>query len=399
MAQRGSFVVRPLTAGPERQAYAEVVLASFATEGDGGEATLLGRGWIADELDGPDVRPQTVRGAFAGDRLVAGYMLWTRRMRVAGVLARVGCVGNVATAPAERGRGAGRAMLLDALAEARRRRLALLFLDGTARFYTPFGFVDVWDPEHHAFALADAWALSPTRTSTRPAVPADAPALVALYRRHFGRYSGSFARNEAFMRHRLDAGGGGEVEIALDAAGRPRGYILVGSRRPEVVREAAADTADALFALVRAHARRTAALASAPDRLRWRVPADGLAFAWLADAVALTSEVARVPAAGWMARPGEAGAAADLAARVARTGRRDAGALRLVVDGATCADDGPGAPEVRLTGAVWLALAFGYRGVAWAAAQPGQRVPAAARRALAARVGGGPTHVPGGDWF
>ena len=403
MAGSGRVEMRALKGDGEWEAYSHLVAAAFAPALAADESQR--RRWLRSTLESPDFTDDCGRGAFDGDDLLGGYLLEVWRMRLGETVVRTGCIGAVAVSAEHRMRGVGRQMLLDAVAEGRRRRCALLFLDGIARFYRPFGFSDVWDPETHHFARADAEALPDTEAAIRLARPEDARALAALYGRHFAAYTGSFGHSAEMAAYKLDAGIGGDTCLAVDRRGRVRGHLLLARRDRHIVREVAADDRDALCALLRHHARVVAAAPDAPETLSWQVPATSLTFGLLSDALDLRSEIRRTPYAGWMARPGhprELGrAVSSIWAERARRGLAPTSGIQIAVDGVRCQapDRRQGGVEVRLSGGVWLALAFGHRPVAWASAQPGQHVPRRAWTLLQATLPDRPCWVAGSDRF
>jgi GNAT superfamily N-acetyltransferase len=398
---------RAFTGLHEWEAHTRLGMVAFQPELQGDAVDPLVRRWLALLAQGPELPTAIGRGAFAGSELAGGYVLWLRDMRLGATTARTACIGGVVVAPAWRKRGVGRLLMLDALAEAKRKRAALLLLDGIADFYRPFGYVDIWDATRHSVAAADVAAL-PRHDGlcVRPAAEADVAALASLYRRHFGDYTGSFERSRALAAHRVRTAAlnGGGVQVALDGGGRVRGYLVLPRRDPSVVREAVAEDHAALAALLQAHAAAAAARsAEVPQELTWELPADSLTFGLLADLLPVRSETRRREHAGWQARPADPVALARVAARaVPDDGRRQA--LDLEIDGVPCqpkasAASGAPVPNAALSGPVWLALAFHHRPLAWAATQPGQAIPREAEAALASWLPAQPVWVPGSDRF
>lgn len=396
--------IRALADAAEWHAHLALAVAAFQPGVEGADVPALVRRWFSDLQAGPELPTVLGRGAFVDGRLVGGLTIRLRAMRIGAASARTACIGGVVVDPARRLRGVGRALLEDAIREARRRRCAVVLLDGIPDFYRPFGFVDVWDPARHAVARDDVERLAPARDATvRPAREADAAALARLYRQAFGDRTGAFRHDPALASHRIrtaQASGGG-VHVAVDGTGRVRGYLRLPARDRHWVREAVAAEADALRALLRWHAAIVAADDVTPAELVWELPEDSLTLALLADALTIRSEVRRQEHAGWQARAGDPRALARVVGRAVAGGGLP---LDLSVDGAPCGPVGgraaasPGAP-VALSGAVWLALAFGHRPVAWAAAQPGQHLPRRAWAALEASLPGRRAWIAGGDRF
>jgi predicted N-acetyltransferase YhbS len=166
--------------------------------------------WRRCVEDAPHYLPEQWRGAFLDGRLVGGYVVEERTLRLGPARLRCGCIGAVVADPDHRGRGVGRAMMRDSVAYAAARRQALLFLYGASGYYPQFGYADVADVTEHDVDLERIAALGgalPAGYRTRPATPADAPALLDLYRRHHGAYRGAFERTledeRHLLRHRL----------------------------------------------------------------------------------------------------------------------------------------------------------------------------------------------------
>lgn len=397
------LVIRPLSGRAAWEAHARLGVAAFQPDVVGQSAVAAAaRRWVDQVAAGPEARTTVARGAFVAGRLAGGYTLGLRAMRLGQTMARTACIGNVVVDAQSRLRGVGRALMLDAVAEARRRRCAVVLLHGIADFYPPFGFVDVWDPERHALGAGDIARLpAPAACRVRPAGGGDGAALTRLYRRHFlSRYTGAFARSPALAAHRVRAAeaGGGGIHIATDRSGRVRGYLVLHRRDRHILREVVAEDRDAALALLHHHRGLVSEGADAPAEIVWEMPRDGLTFGLVADLLAVKSEVRRQEGAGWMARPGDPTALVRVAA--AALGREAASRLDLRIDGVACptgaADARP--PRVEIAGTVFLALLFGHRSAAWAATRPGQRVPAAARPLLDAAAGR-PAWIAGGDRF
>ena len=316
-------------------------------------------------------------------------------------------------------------MMRDSLAYAAARRLALLLLYGAPGYYPQFGYADVADVTEHDVdreriaALAGA---APAGCGTRPATPADAPALLDLYRRHHDAYRGGFERTledqRYLLRHRL-------LErpplVAVDGDGRPQGYLMFAYgpwwRDPALAHEVAADTWPATLALLRAHAALLAARPAPPRRCAGRRrPMPRSSSTW---ATTCPWSAAPRSARGRAGRP--ASSTSRRSSRPARrTGRppskRWGGATavaRTRCESPSARPTGarrrppppPGRPPpappvaVRLTRRLLAALLFGYRPASWAAAHPEASVPAAATPLLAALFPAGTPWVAGSDAF
>ena len=388
------FVIRPLETDAEVAAYFALAATTFpgyprthCTPTPGGS---LAAGWRRFVEDAPGFEPTYLRGAFSAGELVGGYQHDERWLLVAGWRVRSGYVGGVVTAPEHRGRGVASALMRDGVAFARERRQALLVLRGIPDFYGRFGYADVMEVTEHVVERAPILALPASSYLVRPATLDDAPTLRALYERHYGSYTGSYARTlpqqEHLLRHRASP-----PLLALDPAGNPRGYLLLpgGLDRSGAV-EVAADTWPAALALL----QRQASLAEGAVELRWPLPPDSPTFHHLADHLPVRGETRSRPNAGWLARPGQLEALFDglvplwrerwrrarcdwsgvLALEIGAPGDAvtgEAGArciLELTLDDLRRRDEAPTAQSVQLSLAAFTQLAFGYRPARWAAA-------------------------------
>lgn len=355
----------------------------------------------------PDYVAGQVRCAFAGATLVGGYVLAERQVRIGPCVMPIGCLGSLVTHPHWRGQGIGAALMRDATARAVERRLGMILLDGIAGFYHRFGYVDVLDMVRHILSIEHLLALPPSNYQTRPANLDDAPALLALYERHYARYSGSFARNLAWQRHELI---GRLTEnpplLAIDAMGQARGYLLLPWHAPRnYAVEVAADDWPATVALLQTHA--TVVEPSAD--LDWPLPTDSPTFFTLADHLDITSRSNHHPNEGWMACAGHLATLlvcvkALIDERLARGATcfepfrlSIAGADLSLAIGAPAGDTA--APEAVVTPAALLQLLFGFRPARWIASQPGIRIPGALLPAFDSAFPAGHAWVPGSDAF
>ncbi|HEY3107238.1 MAG TPA: GNAT family N-acetyltransferase [Chloroflexota bacterium] len=389
----GSVEVRALASEAEVAAYFELAAATFpgyqqfhCTPAPGGSVAA---GWRRFVLETPGFEPARLRGAFRDGALLGGLIHEERSLYVGPARLRSGYVGAVVVDPCWRGQGVATALLRDSTALARSRRQALIVLRGIADFYAAFGYVDVFETTEHAVDPARVLALPDPGYVVRPATERDAPALLALYDRHYGGRTGAYARSLPLQRHLLRHREEPPL-LALDRAGQPRGYLILsgaGDRAGAV--EAAADCWPAALALLRRHAR---ARPQPPAELRWPLPPDAPSYYLLADHLPLRSETRSRPNAGWMARLADLEALFDRLLplwrerwRRARVGWR--GSLCLAVDEARCrlrlgdrelarqTEPSPHERELRLSPAALTQLIFGARPIAWLAAQPDQELP------------------------
>lgn len=381
------FVVRPLENDAEVAAYFALAAATFPgyhqTHGTPTPGGSLANGWRGFVEDAPGFEPTYLRGAFSGGELVGGYQHDERWLLVGGWRIRSGYVGGVVTAPEHRGRGVASALMRDGVAFAVARRQALLVLRGVPDFYGRFGYADVMDVTEHFVERAPVLRLPASGYLVRPATLDDAPMLLALYERHYGSYTGSYARTlphqEHLLRHRARP-----PLLALDPAGHPRGYLLLpGGLDQSGAVEVAADTWPAALALLQCQA----SLAEGAVELRWPLPPDSLTFHHLADHLPVRGETRSRPNAGWLARPGQldalfeglvplwrarwrrsrcdwSGALALQLRAPGDAGDDDVGercVLELSPDDLRRRDEAPTAQIVHLGLAVFTQLVFGYR--------------------------------------
>jgi hypothetical protein len=320
------------------------------------------------------------------------------------------CIGDVVADPEYRLQGAASALMRDAVAYAQTQKQALLLLDGIARFYHRFGYIDMFDVTEQRVNLASAWVLSSGSYTVRPATFDDAAVLLAFYQRHYGPYVGSFTRTLAQEQRQL----AGRLAtqnpplLALDAAGQPAGYLLFpwGPDRSRAV-EAAADSLPAVAALLQYHARLLEALPEPPTELLWRVPSDSPTIYVLIDHL-LNSETSTGGTAsrswsvqsqtyhhadtGWLARTGSVQALAEAMLpewqeRWQHSAANAPGALTFALGedrftlevsqaGIRLLESPPTQTyTLSLTAQAFTQVLFGYRPLAWVLAQAGQRVP------------------------
>jgi predicted N-acetyltransferase YhbS len=401
------LAVRPPANEEETAAFFRLAAAQFIRDSPGAIAAADFRRFV---YDAPGADPRSVRGAFRDDDYLGGYLVEERELRVGSARLRAGCIGVVVVDPAQRGHGVGKALMQDAFAHARARGQVLLLLHGLADFYRPFGYADVFDATEHVMQLAEILALPASPYRVRAATSADAPALLALYDRHYGPHPGSFARTleqEQFLLrfsasldpHSYPQRDGLPFEVpvvAVDERSRVRGSLVVpwGPLRA-FGSEVAADDWPAALALLQHQARQYDALTTSPAELRWPLPPDSLAAELLADHLSIERRVKSRPWANWEAalvdparllrdmvpgwrerwRQHNIGWCGDLAMTVDHT----RAILCCTADDLTLATECDEAPlAVALSGTVVLPLLFGFRSVAWAAVQSGQRIPAEA---------------------
>jgi len=419
------FAVRPLC-GDELDAYFALEVAASAgyvrTHGwdPGGLGTALRWRRFVEGFERFD--PSWIRGAFERQTLLGGYMQDERWLLLGGAPVLSGYVGGVVTHPHHRRRGVASVLMRDSLRYGRARGQAVLFLRGIPAFYGRFGYADVMEATEHSVDRAAVLALPASTYTVRPATIEDAPALLALYERHYATRSGAYARTLAGQLHLLGSRLPEHPPIlAIGPSGAVRGYALLpaGPDRSLAV-EVAAEDWPATLALLQYQARRVEDDVHVPAELRWPMPADSRAYYELAAHLCVTSRTVSRPDAGAMA------CLLDLAA-LARAmesvwnerwhrARSDwSGVLALAVGdarastapqhcnldigaaGVTVAASHRATATARLTPQALVQLAFGYRPIEWLADQPGQSVPADVRPILGALFPLGQPWYPASD--
>jgi GNAT superfamily N-acetyltransferase len=397
------LTVRPIDGAAEYDTFFDMAARTFIRDVPFDPAAA---DWRRFSTEHPGFHAEGLRAAFRGNTYVGGYIIEERWLNVGAARMRAGVIGGVVTHPDHRRQGIGGAMMWDAMAHAGRRGMRVLLLNGAAHFYDPFGYIDVFDRTDHSMARADILARPPSPYTVRMATGDDAQALLALYQRHYGPYSGSFARTldeQAFVARFMATVDQSLYArpmnlpcampaIAVDPAGEPRGYLAVpwGPLRSFGC-EAAADDWPAALALLQHHSSLLDALPEPPDHLRWPLPPDASALHAITDNLAVYSETRRRPHAGWMASivdlPALVGSllpawrdrlrrsAATWSGRLALAVEEDV--LPLAIDsGEIQLLDHP--PEnvitARVSRQVLTQLLFGYRPITWAAGQPDQRI-------------------------
>ncbi len=428
------IIVRPFETSAERDAF--YLEASRAFNPDLPEAerasNVAGRRERAESA--PDYDPTLLRGAFRGDTFLGGYRIQERRLQMGAARLLTCCIGSVVTHPDARLQGVATALMRDAIAFARSRQHALLLLDGIAHFYHRFGYSDMFDLTEHAINRALVLAQPSSPVVVRLATLDDAPAMLALYRRHYGPYTGSFERTVAEYRYLLSVAFsvGDTIALAVDTDGQPCGYLFI-ARKPELdyAIEAAADNWPAALALLQYHAHVLDSLPEPASELLWCMPPDALTLYLLADHLSVPdtsawddpvhgwsvkSQTLHHPDAGWMARVASLPALAqamlpEWQERWQRSAARWNGALTLIVDGETCTlalegaeihvlEEPPAqARQVLLSQRGLTQVLFGYRPLALVAAQPNHIVPADVFPALDMLFPPGRTCIAGSDAF
>ena len=227
--------VRAIRPGEKDATYA-LMADIFMSNADQPRAAVAWRAFVESAPGQPSDR---VRAAFAEDRCVGAYLIDKREVCLAGAVVPAGFIGVVGVQRQLRGGGIGTAMMDDSFAYARRRGLALLVLHGAPRYYTPFGYADVFDTSEVTFQRADVAAIGVPLLQVRAAAAGDAAAIAELYREANGSYSGWSLRSQAQEEHWLRFSTAPPQErgerfettgpvVAVDKHGEVRGYLRQG---------------------------------------------------------------------------------------------------------------------------------------------------------------------------
>jgi predicted N-acetyltransferase YhbS len=419
------LIVRPLHTEAEYATYYRLAEYAFSPEPSEEEAAR----WHENSLHSPDFDPERVRGAFRGEQLLGGYMVHDCVLRMGKARISVGGIGAVVTDPQARKQGVASALLLDAQAFARAHVHALLLLDGIPNFYYRFGYTDMFDATAVEVKRSAILAQAPTPYKVRPITQEDAPALLALYERHYGSYTGSFERSLEIQAYRVQHRRL-PVLMAVSPEGKVEGYLQHGTdAEMSQGREVAADSWQALLALLRYHALLFAD-DSAPAELQYFLPLESSAVHWMIDRLEVPDTSSwQNPSQGWGVRSltshhrftGWMGSLIhfpllldsmlpEFQARWQRALAHWNGEIALSVEGETrvlrCNGTGielaeqpgtPAAQRLELTPQAAVQLVFGYRPVQ--ELSDISHLPETARAALALLFPTGHTWLPRSDWF
>ena len=421
------LTVRALATAGEREKHCQFADQAFSREPSPASA----RHWYQFVTTTPGYRPEQLRGAFRDGEQVGSYMLEERTMHVGTARLLTGCIGAVVTYPDHRHQGVATALMHDALAYAQSHHYALLLLDGIPKFYYRYGYDDVFDVAVQDIDRAAVLAQPPSALRLRPVTPEDAEHILALYNRHFGPLTGSFTRTVEWQRHRLQyRSAANPLWLAVDAAGRPQGYLaLQGGTERFQAQEFAADTWAAALALLQHHARLLDG-PNAPAALRYRIPPTAPVLYELIDALqvpdtshwrhppeewAIRSQTYHHRFAGWMARLVSLPTLAQALlpawqARWRQSLAHWSGTIALMVGEDTCTlhfdgtqlqriESSESATVVRLSPQRFTQLVFGYRPVAWTLQQGEQSPPDEVVTVLNILFPYGHTWIPASDWF
>lgn len=283
------LVVRPLQASEVGSA-AELVARVFS-RGDARRYERLLHDRLTYLPHKPGFHPEDYQGGFIEGRLVSLARVEQHTLYYGLARLKVAGIGDVCTDSAYRHRGYSGAVIRGTIASVAGQGAHLALLRDRSNFYQRYGFTPVWPDYSLQFTANDLLAQT-TPLVLRPAQQEDAPALMALYEKHWqGRLA--FRRSLELWQWRLAA----MLPVVAVVDGKLVGYLWhhTDLNAAEVV----ADTPDATLALMIYAAR----CAENPDEIiRWSIPPDDAiaAYAGMFATVVLTATYR--PDSGWMAR-------------------------------------------------------------------------------------------------
>ncbi len=419
-----AIVVRQLETPEEYAAHFQLGNEAFSSEPSPEGA----QSWQDLVTGMPGFRAEQARGAFLDGAQAGGYLHFERAMRLGAARLPTGCIGAVATRTGHRKQGVATAMMHDAIGYAREHRYPLLLLDGIPQFYYRYGYTVVYDLTMQEIDRAAILALPASPFAVRPATPDDAAAVLTLYERQFGNYTGSFERSLEQQHYRLQRRPAeNPLLLAVDVSDQVHGYLNKFQDAPERAAEIAADGWDAALALMQRHAR----LIEAPALIYEIPPGSPLLYEIIdrldafqefpqqhspSETWAVRDQTYHRRFAGWMARVVDVQALAESMlpewqARWRRSLARWSGAITISCDGERftlgfSGDEIALRPnplltenEVMLTLQALAQLIFGYRPISWFMRQPDQHIPADLLPVLGILFPTGHAYIPRSDWF
>ena len=422
------IAVRPLTSDAELDLHCQAADQAFSSNPSPENA----RRWKQVLTAQPGYRPETIRGVFRDGEQMGSYIIYERLLRMGEAQIATGCIGAVVTYPAYRKAGVATALMLDAIDYAQSHNYSLLLLDGIPKFYYRYGYIDMFDVSAQDIDYSAILAFPASPYTVRPATPDDAEAMLALYDRHCGPYTGSFVRSLETQRFRIQNRSSENPHwLALDPSGVVRGYLTIGFGAPgSQAQEMAADDWSAMVALLQHHAR----LLEGPEKpafLTYRLPPTGSALQSLIDGLevpdtshwdhpsmewGVRGHTYHHRFAGWMSRLIRLSTLAhsllpEWQARWQRSLVSWSGDIQLLVGEEMCTlridgDElsliaGPGiaSDTVQLTPQQFIQVLFGYRPIATFLRHSEQPAPADLLTVLNVLFPMGHTWIPASDWF
>ncbi len=386
----------------------------------------------------PGYRQEQVRSAYRNDKQLGGYRISERLLRVGVARLATGCIGGVYTRAEARKQGVATELMHDAIAYAQAHEYPLLLLNGIPQFYHRYGFCDVYDLSTQELDRQAILALPESPYIVRLSMPDGAASLLALYGRHFGPFTGSFARSleqQAHWMHHLDLA---KLLLAIDSSGQVRGYLFLAAtqaRGPFFLAgtqlwELAVDDWPAAVALLQYHVRFVESQ-DTPRACLYTVPPTSPVAHWMVENLevvdisawdnptfgwAVREQTFRHRHAGWMARLVSLPALTramlpEWQARWQRSLAHWSGDLSLVVgdeaftirfagtDLQLLDVPGAAADALSLTPQAFTQAVFGYCPIASAIQQRAYPLPGDLATVLTILFPTGHTWIPASDWF
>ncbi len=294
-----SIIVRPLASPEEYTTYFRLANKAFAPTPSDEEAQK----WQENTVQSPDYRSEQVHGVFLYGQLAGGCIVHERLLHMGAASISTGCIGAVVTAAEYRKQGIATALMQGTIDFARANNHALLELDGIAKFYYRYGYVDMYDVTVVEVDRSAILAQTPDAAYTiRPVTVEDASAILDLYQRHSVPYTGSFERTLELQAHRIRYARNPWV-VVQSAQGHIVGYLVYGKddsagRGHELI----ADDWEATRALLHYHASLFSG-DTAHNTLFYNLPADALLTQWMTDYLEVPDiSQWRTPANEWSVR-------------------------------------------------------------------------------------------------
>lgn len=268
--QRLVMVIRPARSD-EYEAVLDLVARAFKP---GDAAVGIAAATIHSD---PRFRPEHLRVAERGGRLVGMVNLIDRMVRIGSAEARCAIVAPLATAPEHQGSGVGSALMRDALEWARNHGFLLSMLWGHPWLYPRYGYA----PGIKSYRVQLPATTAPFGESAytlRPYAPDDSPALAQVY--HAATATTSLAERRGDQPWEWRSPDPAVfTEVAVDPANAIRGYMRVASRDDHLSagelmaldRGAARAFIDRLIHLARERNIQQIVIVAPPDQLVSRV--------------------------------------------------------------------------------------------------------------------------------
>lgn len=430
-----NLIVRPPATATELAMHFQGDLLAFEQRDDPVEAAH----WQESTFNAPGFRLEQLRCVFLDGQQAGGCIVHERELRIGQARLLTGCVGGVFTRPEFRNQGVAAALMRDVIELARARHYALLLLDGIPNFYYRYGYCDVFDLSVQEIFREAITALPASPYSVRPVMEQGAAALLALYERSFGTYTGSFVRSLEQQRYQLQQRSPDTANLswfAVDAQERVRGYLVLDKKDQRAALEFAADDWEAALVLLQHHAHLLEG-PEAPQSLRYLLPDDALVTQWLAEHLQVANtansehsfyhwtimgQTYRQNPAGWMGRVVDVAALAQAMLpawqeRWQRSLARWSGNIVLNIHTDTPTEqyvvlhiakdtvqvvDKPStdaAHVVNLTAQTLVQLLFGYRSIAQLAPTMEPALPQDVPTVLSILFPAGNTWITRSDWF